>query len=464
MNSRFLRVIWILLAIGVVLFGVMAAPAVTATITDKDQTQTVIAPTLWIIPALMIIVVVTLLTVFTKIRPALLRNPMRWLRAHPLLYWFLLLVYLTLAVGWWVYKEQPTNGRGLTNVEFCYLCSISWLFIFLIGYDFDVATVRPMGTRLGSSKLTGVLVTLTTVLILFWGAEAYLRVFYITTDGYGFTAMNYWWYSNFYWGHYNSLGYRDHEPKPVTPGMTTIAIVGDSFTAGHGISNIDDTYPQVLEKMLGDNYDVNTVAQSGWDTDVETAYLGAYYDNLKPRLPQIVVLSYYLNDVDYILFRDKATNPNSVFSFQDLNTPMGWFVLNFFVPNYAYYNIAQFTSPQKNTNFTDILIRAHLDDKVWNEQAGNLQKFYQWTVDHNAKLIVLLWPQLAAIKESQPALQKVRDFFKDKSGVQIADISTVLEGKPTMDLLVNRFDSHPSIEANKLAAEMLYGIISGKPS
>ena len=462
MNSRFLKIIWILLAIGALVFGILAAPTVTATVTDKDITQTIISPTLWIIPALAIIVIVTLLTVFTSTRPAILRAPIRWLRAHPLIYWFTLLVYLTLAVGWWVYKEQPTNGRGLTNIEFCYLCSIGWLFIWLLGYDADVVTLRAMGTRLGSSKWTGVLVTLTTILLIFWGAEAYLRIFYITTDGYGFTAMNYHWYKNFYWGHYNSLGYRDYEPKPDAPGLTRIAVVGDSFTAGHGISNIDYTYPQVLEKLLGDNYDVNTIAQSGWDTDVETAYLNAYYDNLKPRLPQYVVLSYYLNDVDYILSRDKATNPDSVFSFLDVNTPVGWFTLNFFVPNYIYYNVAQFTSPQKNTNFTDILIRSHLDDKVWNEQAGNLQTMYKWTTDHNAKLIVLLWPQLAAIKESQPALQRIRDLFKDKPNVQIADISTELEGKPTMDLLVNRFDSHPSIEANKIAADLLYGIISGK--
>src|SRR3954447_4432760 len=115
MNSRFLRIIWVLLAIGAVVCGVLASPAVTATVTDNNQTQTVIAPTLWIIPALVIIVIVTVLTAFTKIRPALLRNPLRWLRAHPLIYWFLLLLYLTLAVGWWVYKQQPTNGRGLTN-------------------------------------------------------------------------------------------------------------------------------------------------------------------------------------------------------------------------------------------------------------------------------------------------------------------------------------------------------------
>jgi len=77
MNSRFLKVIWMLLAIGAVVFGIMAAPAVTATVTDNNQTQTVIAPTLWIITALAIIVIVTLLTVFTRMRPALLRVPMR---------------------------------------------------------------------------------------------------------------------------------------------------------------------------------------------------------------------------------------------------------------------------------------------------------------------------------------------------------------------------------------------------
>lgn len=465
MNSRFLKGLWLLLAIGAVVFGVMAAPTATATVTDENNvTQTVISPTLWIYPVVAYIMIHTLVTVFSVTRPPLLRRVLGWLRERPILYWFLLLVYLCVAVGWWVYKEQPTNGRGLTAVEFCYLCCISWGFIGLIAYDMNTPRLRAMGSKLGKSKLTGVLVTLTTILIIFWAAEAYLRVYYITTDGYGFTAMNYHWYKNFYWGHYNSLGYRDYEPLPDDPAnpVTRIAIVGDSFTAGHGISNIDDMYAEVLEKKLGPGYDVNLVAQSGWDTDVETGYLNAYYENIKPRKPQYVVLAYYLNDVDYILFRDQETNPNSVFNFLDLSTPGGWFVLNFFVPNYIYYNIAQFTRQDKNTNFTDKLITAHLDDKVWAEQEVNLGNFYQWTQDHDAKLIVLLWPQMAAVKESQPALQRVRDYFKDKANVQIADMSPLIEGKPTLDMIVNRFDSHPSVEANRLAAELLYEVITGK--
>ena len=81
-------------------------------------------------------------------------------------------------------------------------------------------------------------------------AETYLRIFYITTDGYGFTAMNYWWYKDYGWAHLNSLGYRDYEPTPDDPAhpLTRIGVIGDSFVMGHGINNIDDTFPQLLER------------------------------------------------------------------------------------------------------------------------------------------------------------------------------------------------------------------------
>ena len=67
------------------------------------------------------------------------------------------------------------------------------------------------------ASLTGVMVTLTTMVIITIGAETYLRIFYMTTDGYGFTAMDYWWYKNYGWAHLNSLGYRDYEPTPDDP-------------------------------------------------------------------------------------------------------------------------------------------------------------------------------------------------------------------------------------------------------
>jgi hypothetical protein len=448
MQSRFLRIIWILLTLGAVVFGWQAAPVIS----DEQG----LAPTAWIIPAVVVIAVVTSLTVFTQARPALLRGLMLTLRRSASLYWLLMLVYICLTVGWWVYIAQPTYGKSITAAEWCYLCCAGWLLIVLLAYDLDASSLREMGSKLGKSRLTGLLVTLTTILVIFWAAESYLRIYYITTDAYGFTAMNYWWYENFSKKPLNSLGYRDYEPLPDDPNnpITRIAVVGDSFVMGHGINNIDETFPQLLEKRLGPGYDVNLIARSGWDTNDEPAWLNGYYQAIQPRLPQIVILSYYLNDIDYLL-AETPLNPDAVFAFPDLNTPVGWFTLNFFVPNYLYYNLAQFTSPVRNTNFTDRLIRAHLDETIWKQQEIHLQAFYQWTVDHDARLIVLLWPQLAAIEESQAALQPVRDFFTARDAA-LADMSAVLTGKSTSELIVNRFDSHPSVLTHRLTADFLY--------
>ena len=323
--------------------------------------------------------------------------------------------------------------------------------MWLLTYDADADQWRTMGATLSKSRLSGVMVTLTTLLILFVMAEFGLRLFYITTDGYGFTAMNYHWYKNFYWGHYNSLGYRDYEPLPDSPGLQRIAIVGDSFAMGHGINNIDDTFPQLLEKRLGDGYDVNLIAQSGWDSDVELHYLQEY-----PIDPDIVVLSYYLNDIDHLL-TNSSQNPDTVFDFPQ-NPALNWFVLNFFVPNYIYYNLIQFTSPVRTTNFTMLLTDAYEDDDLWAQQAWWLNQMTEWAAQEEVRLVVLLWPQIAAVEESIPATVRVRDFFLERD-IQVVDMTPVLIDKDPRQMIVNRFDAHPGIEAQKLAAEQLFAAI-----
>ncbi len=451
MRSRTIQWVWVLLAVGAVVLGVLALSATPIT------TET-IGAIAWVFPAVGFVLVVTALTLVAPQRLQRLRRVLAWGRVHPIGYWLLVLVYCVYLLGHWIWHEQPTNGRLLTPVELCFLCCFVWGLLFLLLFDLDTEGARAYGRGVAQSKLSGLMLMLTTAILIFGCAEAYLRIFYITTDAYGFTAMNYHWYKNFYWGHENSLGYRDHEPKVSEDGspLKTVAIVGDSFAAGHGIDNIDETFPQLLEQKLGAGWDVNLVAQSGWDSDVETAWLNSYAENMK-HAPQVVVLSYYLNDIDYLL-TDTATNPDAVFTFPE-NPTLYWFVLNFFVPNYIYYNLLQFTSPVRNTNFTDRLIRAHLDDAIWSQQEANLQLIADWTHEHESKLVVLLWPQLAAIPQSKPALDRVRQFFEGQ-GASIVDMSDWLNGHSTSELILNRFDSHPSRLSNAIAAEGLYQAIA----
>ncbi|MDZ4766268.1 MAG: GDSL-type esterase/lipase family protein [Chloroflexota bacterium] len=442
MSGRIVGLIWTVLAIAAILFAWLGQPLA--------QSENWVAP---------LVGLVCLMTLFDaadsrqRYRRAFGLIP-RWLRARPILYWTVLLIVIFGGLALWIVPYQPTNGRPLASIEYAYLLCWLWVLIYLLYYDSNAAQTRAMGVSLAKNKLTGVLITITTLVVLFTLGEAYLRLFYITTDGYGFTAMNYHWYKNFYWGHYNSVGFRDNEPDPAA--TTRIAVLGDSFAMGHGINNLDDTFPQILERELGAGVDVNVIAQSGWDSDVELDQLNRY-----PYPPDIVVLSYYLNDIDYLL-QNTATNPDSRFSFPE-QPALRWFILNFFVPNYVYYNLLQFTSTTRTSNHLGDLVNAHLDDALWSQQAQRLYEIVVWADDHDARLIVLLWPHITGVDESQPAVERVRDFFNEQ-GVTVVDMSDPLRQSGSPQLVVNRFDSHPGLEAQRLAAEFLtVAVQAGEP-
>ncbi len=376
--------------------------------------------------------------------------PVHALRRAPALYWFVIIAYIAFMLGWWTVGFQPTNGRYLTPFEFAYLLIALWGLLYLLNFDGSHDEAHMMGGKLAKNPLTGVLITLTTVFLFLVGAESYLRLFYITTDAYTFTSMNYHWYQNFYYPSFNTLGYRDHEPIPNAP--RRIAVVGDSFTVGQGINNIDDTFPQLIELGLNDGTDVNVIAQTGWDTDVEEFNL-----NLYPYKPDTVILSYYLNDIDYILQQNEQ-DPNDNFSFPEPGFG-SWFVLNFFVPNYVYYNLAQITSSERNSNFLGDLIDAHLDSEIWARQVMQLDSFVAWTQNNDARLIVLIWANPVAIDASAPAVEQVAGYFRERS-IEVVDMSDSMRTYPPTSLIVNNFDTHPSVLAHRLAAEALLAVIN----
>lgn len=432
--------------LSITLAGLAVALAVAAVQTGDQHLPTLIA-------ALIALALTLGVTFVSPLREALGRA-LRGLRERASQFWFLLLVYACVWIGGWVVPWQPTSGRAAHPAEYAYLLTGLWLLLTLLFFGGTSAHARDVAGRLGRSKLTGILVTLTTIVILFWGIEAYLRVFYITTDAFGFTAMNYHWYQNFGWGQNNSLGFRDREPKPEADDLIRVGILGDSFAMGHGINDINATFGQLLEDDLPTNFDVNVIAQSGWDTNVQLFELNRY-----PLTPDIVVLSYYLNDIDFQLAEMNA-NPDDVFDFPD-SPIVNWFVLNFFGPNYVYYNLTQFTSQQRTGDFLTDLLAAYEDDDLWSRQAQLLYEIVLWTRDHDAQLIALLWPHLTAVESSQPAMQQLTAFFAEQ-GVTVVDMTEAVRanlGNPA--LIVNNFDTHPGPLAQRLAADALSAAITG---
>ncbi len=376
----------------------------------------------------------------------MLRKLLLPLRERPVLYWVVLLLAF---VAWnviWILTSQPTMGRPLEAWEVVYLVAGIVILFILLFVGWDAETARQMGKKLSKSRWSGVLLTVTSLIIIVFSAEWYLRLFYITTDAYGFTAMNYWWYQNYGLAQDNQYGYRDNEPQPDSPDLLRIAILGDSFAMGHGISNRDETFPQLLERRLGANIDVNLIADSGRDTDLHLPFLEQY-----PYAPDILIYSYYLNDIDYLLAGDNSPDNNFTF----IESPeVEWFVREFFLPNYLYYNLLQFTNQTRNSGFVNSLVSAYDDAALWDEHRFRLNQTIDWAEARNIPYFVLIWPHIASIDTSQSAIAKVAEVFTSRD-IQVIDMSPILREYPIQQLVVNRFDTHPSAFAHQLAADAL---------
>lgn len=95
----------------------------------------------------------------------------------------------------------------------------------------------------------------------------------------------------------NSLGFRDREfARDRTPGTTRIAVLGDSFIWGYGTETAGKRFTDQLEaKLRGERFEaeVYNFGIAGWGTDQE--YL-AYRSIVAEYRPDVVVLSYYIND------------------------------------------------------------------------------------------------------------------------------------------------------------------------
>lgn len=94
----------------------------------------------------------------------------------------------------------------------------------------------------------------------------------------------------------NSWGFRDREFSAHHPGVTRIVVLGDSVTAGLGVADVADTYPKVLERLLGGStgrVEVLNLGVGGYDTEQEAEALRVHIDRLRP---DVVCVGFCVND------------------------------------------------------------------------------------------------------------------------------------------------------------------------
>jgi hypothetical protein len=369
---------------------------------------------------------------------------LRILRRSATLFWLLMLVYLMVGIGWWLATYNPPLGIVDVGGVAALLLFLA-LGLFLLTYKLDRAD---MAAKLKASRFTGVMITLTTLCVILLVLEIGMRAFMYGSDDFARTLPHQRW-QQLYWTPVNSLGYRDIEPE-VESSKTQILVLGDSFAAGHGIEGIEDTFPHVLNALLGENYRVHVAAIPGWSTDDQFAALSRF-----PIKPEIVVLSYFVNDIEFSatqhgLFPQWPPSTDG--------TSLGWLVDHFYLANYLYWRVYVYRLSGFPQRYSDYILSAYDNAAVWTMLLAELDKMVTWTQANNARLVVLLWPVLTNLDWSAQVLAPVQAHLAGQ-GVTVVNMADALAGKSASELVVNALDAHPNMVVHRLAAEKLYAAL-----
>ncbi|MFP4324157.1 MAG: SGNH/GDSL hydrolase family protein [Anaerolineales bacterium] len=301
------------------------------------------------------------------------------------------------------------------------------------------ARARYLAPRLLMSYLT--------LLLLLLAGEFYFRYVY-TEPGWGFTLAYQNWEDR-YW-ETNRQGFRDREWSPQDwQGKTTVMVLGDSFSAGWGVRDPADRYPDVLARLLGDDYAVVNLSRPGGTPPrtLEWAREHPLQD------PDIIIYQYYLNDID-----DAALRINDFWAPQ-FPQPPDWIDEHSHLANFLYWRIV----PTLTTvNAADG--RSYWE---WNKDAFDnfvifdihreeLRAVMDFAEARDARLIVVIFPDMRQPESTRGRVDIVAQQFWNAGYDDVLRLTDEAAQWDPNAATVSARDAHPSAAFHARVAELLY--------
>ncbi|MGI9304575.1 MAG: SGNH/GDSL hydrolase family protein [Gammaproteobacteria bacterium] len=255
----------------------------------------------------------------------------------------------------------------------------------------------------------------------------------------------------------NSLGFREREvsPRPA-PDVYRIAVVGDSFTFGQGLTE-EARFTNLLERKLnadGLRYEALNFGRSGTET---VDHIEILRDVVLGVNPDFILLQWYINDMEGNDHGGRPQYrrliPSDVLSGHLFSHSALYYLLNLlwtqfqdkyrFGPGYTYseYMVARF----ENARGKDSLAAR------W-----ALNEFVDLCERDGVSVGFVVFPDTAEeLLGTYPLgflLDRVKDVCEQR-GIPCVDLrATFADVHPASQLRVNRFDGHPGVLANSLAA------------
>lgn len=341
--------------------------------------------------------------------------------------------------------DRPTPNLGQPDLAYLlflalpvgFASGLAWLRRRLRNRNVPAAWT---GVALGNVLLLGGLVSL-----LLLAGETYFRFFYNTTDSLGYTLLSERWVRR-HW-HTNRAGSRDNlEYAPARPSATPrVSFLGDSFTAGHGVRDVDTRFVNLLRQQQP-SWEIHAIAAVGLDTGSEIRVLSRAL--AKGYQLDTVVLVYCLNDIGDLL-ENQQTTSHSLAAAVEQST---WIVRHSYFLNLLYHRF----HASRHEFFRDYsaVVRDAYDGAVWDQQRRRFKELKTLVESHGAKLKVVTFPFLHALAEDYPyahAHERLATAWRELD-VPHLDLLPLFQHRDPRDVTVNPHDAHPNELAHRLAA------------
>lgn len=331
--------------------------------------------------------------------------------------------------------------------------------VFAIGLTAFLKRRRKSGANRWYAIAFGNLLVLLFVLsLLFIGGECYYRYCYDATDSFTATRTGHRWYERHFIR--NNAGFRDSVDYgfDLKSGLPRISFIGDSFTAGHGIADVEQRFGNRVRKLARGDWEVHVLAESGRDTDAELKLIS---DLRRQRYQwDNVVLVYCINDVNYIVSRRAAIEQESPAAARS----HGPLVEHSFLINTFYYRLRARFDPTASHYYEFVRSAYEDDDPVWVEQRSNLIKIEELCQALDARLSVVLFPFVHVVgagNEYEAIHEKLAQFWASRE-VPCLDLLPLFEQHSAAKLTVSRYDAHPNELAHELAAQAIFEWLRGQ--
>ncbi len=283
--------------------------------------------------------------------------------------------------------------------------------------------------------------------------ECWLRFVYDGTDTFWLLRTSDRWFARHFVR--NRDGFRDdrdYDLGPLPAGRRRVTLLGDSFTTGHGIADVNLRFAGIL-RARRPGWDVQVFAQNGADTAQEIDLLArrvpAYTKNRYRA--DLVVLIYGLNDIcdidpeigtlgrELAEARDRGLLTRSSYVFDTLR-------------------FLWITATNDDVRaFFPRLAALYEDGPVWDAQQDRLRVLRAAVQARGGRLAAVTFPMLHELGEHYPlrAAHERLSAFWAAEGVPHLDLLPAFEGRDAGDLVVGAFDAHPNESAHAIAAGAL---------